>query len=274
MDITAGLEPGRLVFRRTNARAGRTVWVTPGNSPMEHLAYGRIILDAGTPAAGWETGDRETGLICLSGSACVTVDGESHALGRYDAIYIPRDARVEVSTASAADVVEVSADVERRHPVQIVRYEEVRKDPTLVFTTGGVSDRRHLNILLGRNIEAGRIVAGVTTTDPGNWASWPPHEHGAMLEEMYLYYDMPAPAFGVQFVYTDPSAPELVTVVHDGDAVLMPAGYHPNVAPPGHAISFLWAMAARREDEDRQFGVVNVQPGFDKGGSGLEAGRR
>lgn len=274
MDITAGLEPGRLVFRRTNARAGRTVWVTPGNSPMEYLAYGRIILDAGTPAAGWETGERETGLICLSGSAGVTVDGESHALGRYDAIYIPRDARVEVSSSSPADVVEVSADVERRHPVQIVRHEEVRKDPTLVFTTGGVSDRRHLNILLGRNIEAGRIVAGVTTTDPGNWASWPPHEHGAMLEEMYLYYDMPAPAFGVQFVYTDPSAPELVTVVHDGDAVLMPAGYHPNVAPPGHAISFLWAMAARREDEDRQFGVVNVQPGFDKGGSGLEAGRR
>lgn len=36
---------------------------------------------------------------------------------------------------------------------------------------------------------------------------------------------------------------------------------------------FLWAMAAHREVEDRQFGVVNVQPGFDQGGSGLETGR-
>jgi 5-deoxy-glucuronate isomerase len=33
-------------------------------------------------------------------------------------------------------------------------------------------------------------------------------------------------------------------------------------------------MAAHREIEDRQFGVVNVQPGFDKDGSGLEASRK
>jgi hypothetical protein len=26
--------------------------------------------------------------------------------------------------------------------------------------------------------------------------------------------------------------------------------------------------------EDRQFGVVNVQPGFDQSGSGLEAGKK
>jgi hypothetical protein len=26
--------------------------------------------------------------------------------------------------------------------------------------------------------------------------------------------------------------------------------------------------------EDRQFGVVNVQPGFQQGGSGLEVGRK
>jgi 5-deoxy-glucuronate isomerase len=37
---------------------------------------------------------------------------------------------------------------------------------------------------------------------------------------------------------------------------------------------FLWAMAAVQEKEDRQFGVVNVQPGFNTGGSGLEASRK
>jgi 5-deoxy-glucuronate isomerase len=54
----------------------------------------------------------------------------------------------------------------------------------------------------------------------------------------------------------------------------MPSGYHPNVSVPGHRICFLWAMAAHREGEDRQFGVVNVQRGFDQGPSGLEAGRK
>ncbi|MEW6211156.1 MAG: UxaA family hydrolase [Acidobacteriota bacterium] len=50
-------------------------------------------------------------------------------------------------------------------------------------------------------------------------------------------------------------------------------GYHPNVAAPGGQINFLWMMVAMREGEDRQFGVVNVQPEFASSGSGLEAVR-
>jgi 5-deoxy-glucuronate isomerase len=73
---------------------------------------------------------------------------------------------------------------------------------------------------------------------------------------------MPAPAYGIQLVYNDKQYPELVTVVREGDAVLMPGGYHPNVSVPGHRIAFLWALAAHREVEDRRYGVVNVQPEF------------
>jgi len=144
----------------------------------------------------------------------------------------------------------------------------------LKFDTGGTGSTRHLNMLLAKNVEAGRLIAGLTHSDPGNWTSWPPHEHAEMLEEMYVYVDMPHPAYGIQLVYNDMEYPELVTVVREGDEVLMPNGYHPNVSVPGHRIGFLWAMAAHREGEDRQFGVVNVQPGFDQGSSGLEAGRK
>ena len=84
----------------------------------------------------------------------------------------------------------------------------------------------------------------------------------------------PRQLLAFQLVYNQTEYPELVTVVRDGDAVLMPSGYHPNVSVPGHRIAFLWAMAAHREVEDRQFGVVNIQPGFGKAGSGLEAGRK
>jgi 5-deoxy-glucuronate isomerase len=116
-------------------------------------------------------------------------------------------------------------------------------------------------------------VAGITFSAPGNWTSWPPHEHAAMLEEAYLSVNMPAPAFGIQLVYTDALTPELAVVVREDDCVLMPEGYHPNVAAPGSPINFLWMMAANREDVDRQFGVVNVQPEFAAGGSGIEQGR-
>jgi len=77
----------------------------------------------------------------------------------------------------------------------------------------------------------------------------------------------------VQLVYTNTRTPESPSSSAEGDCVLMPEGYHPNVAAPGGAINFLWMMAANREDADRQFGVVNVQPDYAAGGSGLDAGK-
>jgi 5-deoxy-glucuronate isomerase len=74
-------------------------------------------------------------------------------------------------------------------------------------------------------------------------------------------------------VYTNAHEPELATIVREDDIVLMPQGYHPNVASPGGSINFLWMMAANREEADRQYGVVNVQPEFASIGSGLDAGR-
>jgi 5-deoxy-glucuronate isomerase len=263
----------RCVVRNTAARKGRTESLTPGPTAARHLHYGRIILDPSSRLS-FETGERETGLVCLKGSATVRAGGTVNVLSHFDALYVPRDAQIEIeSGGSGCDLAEIAAPVTSRHPVQFVSYQAVQNDPGLHFKAGTPPTERVLNILLGKNVQASRIMAGVTFSSPGNWTSWPPHEHAAMLEEAYLYVDMPDPAFGVQLVYTDAHAPELAVVVREGDCVLMPEGYHPNVAAPGGAINFLWMMAANREDLDRQFGVVNVQPEFAGGRSGLEAGK-
>jgi 5-deoxy-glucuronate isomerase len=172
------------------------------------------------------------------------------------------------------DLAEISAEVENQYPLQFIEFAEVKKNDSLSFDTGGNTNKRNLNILLGKNIEAGRILAGVTFSEKGNWTSYPPHEHASILEEAYLFIDMPAPNFGIQLVYTDLHKPELAQIVHEGDVVVMPKGYHPNVACPHGSINFLWMMAANREVVDRQFGVVNVQPEFAENGSGLEASQK
>lgn len=264
----------KMVFRKTNAQSGRHVSVSPANSTNKHLAYGRIILNSASPSASFSNGDRETGLICLSGSTEVSVGSDKFHLKQYDGLYIPRDSHIEVRTTGRVDLAEFSAEVEHQYPLQFVSYDIVSKDPALRFITGGAGNTRDLSIVIGKNVKAGRLLFGFTFSEPGNWTSWPPHEHAKMLEEMYVYFGMPDPAYGIQLVYNNTEYPELVTVVRDGDAVLMPAGYHPNVSVPGHRIGFLWAMAAHREVEDRQFGVVNVQPQFQGGGSGLEASRK
>jgi 5-deoxy-glucuronate isomerase len=262
------------VVRKTDSKKGRSRWLAPGLAPVRQLHYGRIILDAGDEPVRFETAGHETGLVCLKGAALVKVAEQSFQLAPYDALYVPRDAAIEVLPGpGGCDLAEISAAVENRYPLRFISFAEVRRNPGLHFKAGGPTTERDLNILIGKNVEAGKIVAGVTFSAPGNWTSWPPHEHAAMLEEAYLYIAMPAPAWGVQFVYTIPADPELVAVVHEGDCVVMPGGYHPNVAAPGGSIGFLWMMAAHREVVDRQFGVVNVQPEYASGGSGIEAGR-
>lgn len=271
----SSLTPDSCVVRDTAAHKGRTRSVSPGDTSAKYLHYGRIILDAGDAPLSFETGDHETGLIALHGSAVVDADGQRFTLTPYDGLYVPRDSKITVTTsASGCDLAEVSAPVSEHYPIQFVPFADVQKDPGLHFKAGGPAAERTLNVLFGKNVQAGRIMAGVTFSAPGNWTSWPPHEHAALAEEAYLYIDMPAPAFGLQLVYTDKSTPELAVIVREGDVVLMPKGYHPNVAAPGGSINFLWMMAANREREDRLFGVVNVDPDFAQGGSGLEPGRK
>lgn len=283
------LDPQKLFFRDTASRPGRHLAVSPANSDLQHLCYGRIRLqarraDLGPRRVHFETGARETGLLCMQGecrlrvaAAGTTSRGTSSRdidSSLHDAVYVPRGSFVEISTDTEVDLVECAAEVTGDYPLQIIRYADVAKTPSLKFSTGGEASRRDLNIVIGSNVQAGRIVMGFTRSAPGNWTSWPPHEHTAILEEAYVYFDMPAPAFGVQLVYASPENPEFAQIVREGDAVLMPAGYHPNVAVPGHGINFIWMMAARNEVTDRLFGVVNVQPGFGDKGTGLEASQK
>jgi len=268
--------PSTCIIRDTAGKKGRTHAIAPGGqAASRHLHYGRVVLDAGDAAVTIDTGGNETGFVCLGGSATITVDGSGHTLGRYDALYAPRDAKVAITPGpDGCDLAEIAAPVSKRHPVQFVSFADVQANPGLHFNAGGPSSKRDLNVLIGKNVEAGRIMAGVTFSEPGHWTSWPPHEHAAMLEEAYLYIDMPAPAFGIQLVYNNARDPEVATIVREGDVVMMPQGFHPNVAAPGGSINFLWMMAAVREDDDRQYGVVNVHPDFANLGSGLDKGRK
>jgi 5-deoxy-glucuronate isomerase len=242
--------------------AGRNIFISPSNSSMREMSYGRIRLEGKESRVSFTNDGQETGLVCLSGAATVTVGDERFELGFRDSLYVSKGLPVTVETASEVDLVECSAVVEGEYPVQFVPYASVQADEKLHFVAGKESSKREINIMLGTNVKAGRLVVGVTSSLPGNWTSWPPHEHAAMLEEIYVFFDMPAPAFGLQLVYTDGISAAEVEVVRDGDAVLLPEGYHPNVAIPGSALNFVWMMAAHREVVDRQWGVVTVDARF------------
>ncbi len=255
------MEKNAWLFRGTGRAEGRRRIVDQNNSGLELLRYGRITLkDGSLPVA---TGEEEVVLLCLNGEGQVRTGGASYALGKYDALYIPRDSECTVLATGFFDVAEISAPVSKQYPIQLVRFSDVVKDPALAKDAGFVPYARKLHTIIGENnTRAGRLLVGVTFSKDGNWTSWPPHDHWEVKEEIYLYVDMPEPNFGLHLNYTDFREMEMVVPVWEGDAVAIKRGYHYNVATPGTQVGFVWMMAAIREEEDRAFSTVTVQPEF------------
>ena len=183
------------MVRGTASQQGRNIFIHPGNSSMREVSYGRIRLGGNQRQVRFANEGQETGLVCLHGECEVLAGGESFTLTQGDALYVPKGLPIKIQTASNVDLVECFAPVEGDYPLQFVSGEAVRKDEKLHFVAGAAGAHREINILLGSNIQAGRLVVGITRSLPGNWTSWPPHEHAAMLEEIYVFVEMPAPTF-------------------------------------------------------------------------------
>jgi 5-deoxy-glucuronate isomerase len=251
------------IFRNTASQKGRHVMITPETAnDLEFLSVGRIILDRSTEAVQISTGGSEHIFTCMNGVGTITVDGAIFDVQPFDGVYIPRGSTVTIATAETLDLVECSAPVSKRYPVRHIQFADVKDDPKLHMSIGAPSASRELYQLITSNVEAGRLMCGPTFSSKGNWTSFPPHEHIATLEEVYLYFAMPAPAFGIQLAYNNVNEPEMMVPVYENDAMVVSRGYHPNVAIPGHSINFLWILCAKQEETDRKYGVVNVQPEF------------
>jgi 5-deoxy-glucuronate isomerase len=252
------------LFRGTNRVEGRRRIIHQYNTGLEYLRYGRIVCGPGGGMVTVRSEDEELGFVCLGGGGTIQVGGQTFPLGKFDAVYLPRDSQCVVASSGVFDVAEMAAPASKAYPVQCVKFEEVLRTPTLVTKAGFEPYSRTIHTLIGEaNTQAARLLAGVTYSKDGNWTSWPPHDHHREKEEIYLYTDMPAPNFSIHLNYTDFREMELVVPVREGDAVAVKKGYHYNVASPGTTTGFLWMMAAVREEQDRVFTQVTVQPEFD-----------
>jgi 5-deoxy-glucuronate isomerase len=128
---------------------------------------------------------------------------------------------------------------------------------------GGDNATRQINSILPPGFACQRLVVVEVYTPGGNWSSYPPHKHDvhraddqgnvieADLEEVYFYrIDKPA-GYAVQRIYTDAASPlqqagapiDALVMARDGDAVLVPEGYHPVASPPGYTTYYLNVLA-------------------------------
>lgn len=121
--------------------------------------------------------------------------------------------------------------------------------------------QREVFMTLNQEIQASRLIAGLTWGGNGAWTSWPPHQHEADLEEIYCYFDMDEPHFGLHLSYTAPGDVDNIVAhpVKSGSMVLAPRGYHPTVASPGTRNAYFWVLAAHSH-ESRGYDLAVLDP--------------
>jgi 5-deoxy-glucuronate isomerase len=200
----------------------------------------------------------EAALLPLAGSCRVEVGPRAFALeGRLDVFarvsdfaYLPEGSEVLVTTDTGGEFALPNARAERRLEPAYVPAAAV----SVEVRGGGQATRQINNFMAADAFEADRLIAVEVLTPDGNWSSFPPHKHDehtereVPLEEIYYFRIQGERGFGFHRTYTTDHQIDATVTVRDGDAFLIPRGYHgPCVAAPGHTMYYLNVMAGPAE---------------------------
>jgi 5-deoxy-glucuronate isomerase len=219
-----------------------------GHGDARELTSWRLRLAAGGLQQ-YASPDEETVVVLQDGRGTFDVGAERWPVSRANvfsdratALYLPPGCGLTVRADTPLEAILVSAPAPAGGAPALLRGDEVR-----VNARGRGLYAREVHDLFVTDPHVRRLMVGETFNPPGHWSSFPPHKHDGrdgepVLEEIYHYRIDPAQGFGHQMLYA--AGGESVThVVRDGDAVLLPYGYHPVSAPPGYRLYYLWAMA-------------------------------
>lgn len=246
--------PNFIVPATTPDRDGCVLSITPQTAGWEYVGFQVFRLSEGQKLSR-ATGDQEAALVLLSGRADVKAAGESwDNIGKRMSVfektppytvYVPSQQQYEVKALTETELAVCLAPGQGNHRARLIEPQDVG-----VENRGSGSMSRLVHNILPEQKPADSLLVVEVFTDGGNWSSYPPHKHDrdelpeeSLLEETYYFRIEPEQGFAVQRVYTDDRSLNETMAVKDGEAVMVPEGYHPVSAPPGYDVYYLNVMA-------------------------------
>jgi 5-deoxy-glucuronate isomerase len=236
------------------AEDGNVLTITPESAGWKYVGFEVYRLKAGQSLKR-QTENQEVCLVLLAGRADVSTSKESWTnIGeRMDifeqtppySVYVPNEDEYEVVARTDLELAVCLAPGQGNHQARLISPRDVN-----VQIRGTGSFQRKIHNILPEQEPADSLLVVEVFTPAGNWSSFPPHKHDldnlpdeCYLEETYYHRIQPGHGFAVQRVYTDDRSLDETMVVKDGNAVLVPKGYHPVSAPPGYDLYYLNVMA-------------------------------
>jgi 4-deoxy-L-threo-5-hexosulose-uronate ketol-isomerase len=130
---------------------------------------------------------REMGLVCLSGSATITIDGTSYSLSGEDIIYISRGSR-SIELEGSAEIYFTSSMCHIDHPTTLVKKDQA--DAIVIGDKKNSSERTLRKYIHDQGVASSAMAMGITTIHEGSvWNTMPCHTHERRTE-VYLYFDL------------------------------------------------------------------------------------
>ena len=213
-----------------------------------------------------ESGPLELNPVLIEGKAELSPHpGLETSMERFDSFYIPANEQVEIKALKDSVFYIGGAPYENIGTVFFRKFNPDLPVGDIHQIHGSGVGQREVMFTIDYKTPASRLVAGLTWGGQGAWTSWPPHQHEKDMEEVYCYFDIPHPTFGLHLSYLRPGDPAGVTahVVQTGTMVQAPAGYHPTVASPSTRNAYFWVLAAF-SPQSRRNDVAATDPAYEK----------
>ncbi len=188
---------------KSSEEPGRHTVITPDIHECVYTHIDRLNLPAGENYT-VESGEYEYFLSLIEGKAVVTVEGkDAEDMSRLDGLYLAGNTVCTLRAEENCVFYIAYALYEGVGETLHIRFDPNAPLGPMHEVHGEGTFQREVFIMLGDKTPASRLLCGYTFGPDSGWTSWPPHEHAAMLEETYCYFDMPAPKMGYQITYLE-----------------------------------------------------------------------
>lgn len=193
-----------------------------------------------------KSGEMEMNPVLIKGSAIISSKDINETMNKLDSFYIPGNYCIEIEALETAVFYIGAAVCEGYGEPFFRKFSKDMPIGQIHQIHGNGPGEREVYFTVNPEVKSSRLLCGLTWSKNGGWTSWPPHQHEKDLEEVYCYFDMDAPKFGMHMSYQKSGEIEdmIVHTVHSGNMVLAPCGYHPTVASPGTKNAYFWVLAA------------------------------
>jgi 4-deoxy-L-threo-5-hexosulose-uronate ketol-isomerase len=189
---------------------------------------------------------RELGVFNIGGPGTVHVNGESHALGNRDALYVGRGEHsisfCSYDAKSPAEFYLLSYPAHTAHPTSVVRADGETRLP---LGEAATANRRRITKLIHlEGVKSCQLVMGFTELEQGSvWNTMPPHTH-MRRSEVYLYFDIPTDQ---RVVHLMGPAGETRHIVVGNKQVAVSPGWSIHAGVGTASYSFCWGMGGENQ---------------------------